>query len=125
MLSNQFSEINDFQNSDRIKKVYEFIQENYSRKISLEEISELVNMSPVSFNRFIKKRTGKTFVSYVNDTRISFATRLLIESEKSIGEICYECGFNNVANFNRIFKKNKNSTPSEFRKEFSGIQRVL
>lgn len=125
LLSNQFSEYNDFQNSNRIKKVYEYIQEFYHKKITLEEISSLVNMSPVSFNRFIKKRTGKTFINYVNDTRISFAARLLSETDKSIGEICYECGFNNIANFNRIFKKNKNCTPSEFRKEFMGIQRVL
>lgn len=125
LLSTQFSEMNDFQNSERIKKVYEYIQENYSRKISLEEISQLVNMSPVSFNRFIKKRTGKTFINYVNDTRISYASRWLIESEKSIGEISYQCGFNNIANFNRIFKKSKECTPSEFRKEFVGMQRVL
>ena len=97
--------MNDFQNSEQIKKVYEYIHENYYRKIGLEEISQLVNMSPVSFNRFIKKRTGKTFINYVNDTRISYASRLLIESEKSIGEISYQCGFNNIANFNRIFKK--------------------
>jgi len=125
LLSTQFSEMNDFQNSDRIKKVYEYIQENYSRKIGLDEISQLVNMSPVSFNRFIKKRTGKTFINYVNDTRISYASRWLIESEKSIGEISYQCGFNNIANFNRIFKKSKECTPSEFRKEFVGMQRVL
>jgi len=125
LLSTQFSEINDFQNSERIKKVYEYIQENFHRKIGLEEISQLVNMSPVSFNRFIKKRTAKTFITYVNDTRISYAARYLIETEKSIGEIGYECGFNNIANFNRIFKKSKNCTPSEYRKEFVGMQRVL
>ncbi len=125
LLSTQFSEMNDFQNSDRIKKVYEYIQENYSRKIGLDEISQLVNMSPVSFNRFIKKRAGKTFINYVNDTRISYASRWLIESEKSIGEISFQCGFNNIANFNRIFKKSKECTPSEFRKEFVGMQRVL
>lgn len=125
LLSNQFSEINDFQNSERIKKVYEFIHDNFHRRIGLDEISKLVNMSPVSFNRFIKKRTGKTFVSYVNDTRISYASRWLIESDKGISEISYDCGFNNIANFNRIFKKSKKCTPSEFRKEFSGMQRVL
>jgi len=125
LLSTQFSEVNDFQNSEQIKKVYEYIHDNFHRKIALEEISQLVNMSPVSFNRFIKKRTGKTFITYVNDTRISYASRFLIETEKSIGEIGYECGFNNIANFNRIFKKSKNCTPSEYRKEFVGMQRVL
>ena len=125
LLSTQASELHDFQNSESIKRVYEFIQENFHRKIPLNEISELVNMSPVSFNRFIKSRTGKTFINYVNDTRISYATRWLIETEKSISEISYDCGFNNIANFNRVFKKAKNCTPSEFRREFVGMKRVL
>ncbi len=125
LLSTQFSEQHDFQNSEKIKKVYEFIHANFHRKITLQEISQLVNMSPVSFNRFIKNRTGKTFINYVNDTRISYATRWLIETEQSIGEISYRCGFYNLANFNRIFRKAKNCTPSEFRKEFVGMKRVL
>ncbi|WP_299627721.1 AraC family transcriptional regulator [uncultured Tenacibaculum sp.] len=125
LLSTSFSNYNDFENSDKIKKVYEYIQNNFSRKISLDEISELVNMTPVSFNRFIKKRTGKTFVSYINNTRVSYASRLLLETDLSVGEIAYKCGFNNLANFNRMFKKIKNSTPSEFRSEFNGIQKVL
>lgn len=125
LLSTQASELHDFQNSESIKRVYEYIQENFHRKISLAEISALVNMSPVSFNRFIKSRTGKTFINYVNDTRISYATRWLIETEKSISEISCDCGFNNIANFNRVFKKAKRCTPSEFRREFVGMKRVL
>lgn len=125
MLSEQISEQQDFQNSDSVKKVYDYIQENFHRRITLGEISQLVNMSKVSFNRFIKKRTGRTFVNYVNDTRISYACRWLIETEKTISEICYDCGFNNIANFNRLFKKARHCTPSEFRKEFVGMKKVL
>lgn len=115
----------DFENYGKIKRIYDFIQENFHRKILLSEVSEIVNMSAASFNRFIKKRTGKTFVDYVNDTRVSYATRLLIETDYSIGEICFKCGFNNIANFNRVFKKTKNNTPSMYREEFVGIKRVL
>lgn len=125
LLSTQSANNKKFENSSQIKKVYEYIHENFNRKISLNEISELVNMSPVSFNRFIKKRTGKTFIEYTNDTRISYATRWLIETDLSISEISFKCGFNNIANFNRVFKKVKNITPSEFREEFEGIKRVL
>ena len=125
LLSTYSGNYKDFENSDKIKVIYEFIQENYSSKITLSEVSELVNMSPVSFNRFIKKRTGKTFVEYVNDTRIGFASRWLIEEKLSISEIAYKCGFNNIANFNRIFKKSKKCTPSHYREEFYGIKRVL
>lgn len=125
MLSNSCVEQVDFQNSDKIKKVYEYIQKNFNKTITLNEISQLVNMSPVSFNRFIKNRTGKTFISYINDTRISFAARWLLETDQSIGEISYMCGFNNIANFNRLFKKAKKCTPKEFRNEFVGTKRVL
>lgn len=125
MLSNSCVENIDFHNSDKIKKVYDYIQENFNKTITLSEISGLVNMSPVSFNRFIKNRTGKTFISYINDTRISFATRWLLETDQSIGEISFMCGFNNIANFNRLFKKAKKCTPKEFRNEFVGIKRVL
>jgi len=125
MLSNSSAEKEDFHNSDKIKKVYEYIQENFTRTITLAEISELVNMSPVSFNRFIKKRTGKTFITYINDTRISFASRWLLETDLSIGEIAFKCGFNNIANFNRLFKKSKKCTPKEFREEFIGVKKIL
>lgn len=125
LLSSYSSTYKDFENSDKIKIIYEYVQKNYHKKILLSEISELVNMSQVSFNRFIKKRTGKTFIEYINDTRIGYASRWLIEKDLSIAEIAFKCGFNNIANFNRVFKKNKNCTPSQYRDEFSGIKRVL
>ncbi|MBZ9729978.1 AraC family transcriptional regulator [Salegentibacter sp. JZCK2] len=125
LLSSYISTNKDFENSDKIKIIYEYVQENYHNKILLSEISELVNMSQVSFNRFIKKRTGKTFIEYINDTRIGYASRWLIEKDLSIAEIAFKCGFNNIANFNRVFKKSKNCTPSQYRDEFSGIKRVL
>lgn len=125
LLSKATVEKDDFFHSENIKKVYDYINANFSNTITLDEISELVNMSPVSFNRFIKKRTGQTFVNYLNATRISFASRWLLETDLSIGEISYKCGFNTVANFNRLFKKAKNCTPKEFRNEFVGIQNVL
>lgn len=125
LLSSLSSQNRLFENSDKLKRVYEYIQENFNHKITLSEISEIINVSPVSFNRFIKKRTGKTFIEYTNDTRISYATRWLIETDLSISEIAFKCGFNNIANFNRVFKKVKDSTPSEFREEFKGIKRVL
>jgi len=125
MLSTFSAESHDFHNSDKIKKVYDYIQENFNKTITLSEISSLVNMSPVSFNRFIKSRTGKTFISYVNDTRISFASRWLLETDYSIGEIAFKCGFNNIANFNRLFKKSKKCTPKEFKEQFIGVKKIL
>ena len=112
-------------NSGQVKKVYDYIHENFGRKITLTEISDLANMTPVTFNRFMKKRLGKTFIEFTNETRISYASRWLNETDMSISEISYKCGFNNIANFNRVFKKLKKCTPSDFREKFEGIKKVL
>ena len=115
----------NFENSDKIKIIYDYVQENFDKKITLNEASNLVSMSNVTFNRFMKKRTGKTFVDYVNDVRIGFASIWLVEKDWTVSEIAYNCGFNNIANFNRVFKKIKNCTPSQYKNEFSGIKRIL
>ncbi|MBS2099353.1 AraC family transcriptional regulator [Carboxylicivirga linearis] len=120
-----FQRQNDFHNSERIEAIYGFVKENFGKKIKLEDAANQVNMTVVSFSRLIKQRTGKSFVDFVNEIRLGYATRLLIESNKSIGEICFECGFNNISNFNRIFKKRQSCTPSEFRTNFTGTKSVF
>lgn len=120
-----FQRQNDFHNSERIEKVYKYIKKNYAQKLKLEEAANMVNMSVISFSRLIKQRTGKSFVDFTNEIRLGYATRWLIESNKSVSEICFECGFNNISNFNRIFKKKQGCTPSEFRNNFSGTKNVL
>jgi len=114
-----------FDDSDKMKLVYEYVQKNFAAKISLEEVSNVANMTSISFNRFIKKRTGKTFVNYINDIRIGYAARWLIEKDLSISEIAFKSGFNNLANFNRSFKAIKKQTPSQYREDFSGLKRIL
>lgn len=114
-----------FDDDDKMKLVYEFVQKKFSEKITLDDVSEATLMSPVSFNRFIKKRTGKTFVNYLNDIRVGYAARWLVEKDLSISEIAFKSGFNNIANFNRIFKSIKKTTPSQYREEFYGIKRFL
>jgi len=125
LLSTLSIQPSNYENSDKIKTLYEFIQKNYSKKITLNEAADLVNMSNVSFNRFIKRRTGKTFVDYLNEVRIGYASKFLIEKDLGISEIAFMCGFNSIANFNRVFKKNKKRTPTQYRNDFSGIKRVL
>ncbi|MGQ1890229.1 helix-turn-helix domain-containing protein [Thermophagus sp. OGC60D27] len=120
-----FRNQDDFFNSDKIEKIYNFVKENYSKRIKLDDAAKLMNMSVVSFSRMIKKRTGKSFVDFVNEVRLGVATRMLIETTKSVSEICYECGFNNISNFNRTFKRKQNCTPTEFRANFNGIKNVF
>jgi len=114
----------DFANSDRIKKVYEYIGLNYQEKIKVEEVAKLLNMTETTLSRLMKKRTGRSFVDFLNDYRIGFATRWLTETNQSIAEIAFRCGFYNISNFNRIFKKSKGCTPGMYRENFSGIKRV-
>lgn len=125
LLSTTTVQHKNLENSDKIKHLYDYIQENYANKISLTEVAGLLNMSNVSFNRFIKKRTNKTFVEYLNDVRIGYAARWLVEKDLGVSEIAFMCGFNSIANFNRVFRKCKGRTPTQYRDDFSGIKRVF
>ena len=116
---------NEFQfnfNSRRIEKAFEYMNKNYDKQVTLGDIAKLVNMTEVSFSRFIKKRTGITFIDSLNEIRIGHASRILIDTTNSIAEVSYSCGFNNISNFNRLFKKKKSCTPKEFRENFSGTR---
>ncbi|AWM31549.1 AraC family transcriptional regulator [Hymenobacter nivis] len=109
-------------NSRRVEKVFEYLNANYGRQITLAEVAKIANMPEVSFSRFIKKRSGSTFIDSLNEIRLGHATRLLIDTTHKVAEVAYKCGFNNLSNFNRIFKKKKNCTPKEFRQNFSGTR---
>lgn len=116
--SSSFARIENISDSRRISKVQKYIEEEYQKELRLAQLAELVNMTPVSFSRFFHLRTGKTLSDYIIDIRIGFATRQLVDTTTSVSEICYECGFNNLSNFNRIFKKKKGCSPKEFRDNF-------
>lgn len=100
-----------------LKKIYEFIFENFSRPISAKDVAEVVKMNPAAFSRFFKRIHRKTFTSYLNEIRIGYACKLLIEKKYKILSICYDSGFNNISNFNRQFKLIKGMSPTEFVKK--------
>ena len=85
-------------------------------------MAELIGMSESAFSHFFKKRTNRNFISYLNDVRIGHATRMLFETTDRVAEIAFQSGFNNISNFNRIFKKSKGQNPSEYR---SSIHKIL
>jgi len=103
--------------SDRMEKVLEFVMNNYQNDISLKEAAAVANMAENSFSRYFSHRTRKTFTRYVNEVRLSHAGQLLVENKKNIIDICYECGFTNLSNFNRQFNKLYHSSPQHYRKE--------
>jgi len=106
-------------NSRRVEKIMQHLNANFDRDISLAEVAKLVSMSEVAFSRFFKARTGKTFIDTLNDIRLGNASRMLIDTTHSVNEVAFKCGFNNISNFNRIFKRKKKCTPKEFRQEFN------
>ena len=114
----------DFTNSDRIKKVCMYIEQHFQDKIKVKEVADVLNMTETTLSRLMKQRTGRTFVDFLNDYRIGFASRWLIETNQPIADIAFRCGFYNISNFNRIFSRRKACTPGQYRDNFSGIKRV-
>lgn len=102
---------------DQIHGLVSRITDNLSDHHSAAAIAAELGMNESRFSRFFRKATGNTFTDFVNRVRISRACQLLMDTDQQISLICYEVGFNNVANFNRRFLESKGMTPSEFRKQ--------
>ena len=102
---------------ERIKRLYQFIDEHYQRKIDLQEVAELSNLSEAAFCRYFKKMTKLTFVEFLNHYRVNQAKNLLL-LDKNITETCFDCGFESISYFNRTFKKLTGENPLGFKKRF-------
>ena len=113
--SSAYAKIKGESDSRRILNVQDYTQQHYDEQIALSELARLANMSPAAFSRFFKLRTGKSVTDFIIDYRLGMVIRSLVDTNQSISEICYGCGFNNLSNFNRIFKKKKGCSPKEFR----------
>jgi AraC-like DNA-binding protein len=123
--SSSFAKIETYSDSKRVQKVQSYINENYKSDIRLPVLAQMVDMSPVAFSRFFKLKTGKSLSDYIIDIRLGYASSLLVDSSNSIADICYDCGFNNLSNFKRIFKKKKNCSPKEFRENFRRNKKII
>ena len=103
----------------RISKIYCYIMEHYSKDITLEEVAAVAYMTPQAFCRYFKKHTHHTFVSFLNEVRINEACKKLLDGAyDSMTSIAYDCGFNCVTNFNRVFKSTTGRSPREYSKDF-------
>jgi AraC-like DNA-binding protein len=108
--------VNSFKKNqnESLDRTYEYVFENFAKPITLNEVAEIANMNPSSFSRFFKRINRKTFSKYLNEVRIGYACKQLIENKNTITDICYESGYNNVSNFNRQFRNIVKMSPSAY-----------
>ena len=125
LASSSFAKIAVEDDSRRILKVKNFISKNYMDEIRLAQLSDIAGMSPSAFSRFFKLHTGRNLTDYIIDMRLGAASRMLVDTSRSVSEICFSCGFNNLSNFNRIFKKKKGCSPTEFRENYHKTRIVV
>lgn len=118
LASSSYAKVTVEDDSRSILKVKNFISKNYMDELRLPELASLAGMSSSAFSRFFKLHTGRNISEYIIDLRLGYAARMLVDTAKSISEIGFDCGFNNLSNFNRIFKKKKGCSPSEFRESY-------
>jgi AraC-like DNA-binding protein len=118
MLSTQGSIHMSTEDSKRINRIYEYVMNNFTDNVSTEDVSAIVNMCPSAFCRYFKKRTRKTFTSFLNEIRIGHACKLLVEDDAPVTDICFLSGFNNISYFNRQFRHIKGHSPKAYRNEY-------
>ncbi len=102
-----------------MKLILKFVENNYMEKITIEDVAKEVNLSQSHFMKYFKNTMGTSFIDYLNEYRLTMASRLLISSDSSILDIAAEVGFDNLSYFNRSFKKRFQQTPREYRKRYA------
>ena len=125
LASSSFAKVEVSSDSRRVQKVKNFIDQNYRYEIRLPQLADIAGLSPSAFSRFFKLHTGRNLSEYIIDLRLGYASRMLVDSTHSIAEISFSCGFNNLSNFNRIFKKRKGCSPSEFRENYHKTRVII
>src|SRR5690606_33657277 len=118
-LSTQDVEISNPKDTERIDKVFRYTIDEFANKITLEDVAAIAGLSVPAFCNYFKKSTKKTYIDFLNEVRIGYACKLLIETDLSIVNICFESGYNTLANFNKQFLKIKQKTPSQYRRVFA------
>lgn len=108
---------------DKMKRIIDFMHSNYHQQLDLAKLADVIGMSPHEFTRFFKAHSRVSFVETLSDIRIGYASKLLLESSYSVGHVAKKCGFINISNFNRVFRKKKNCSPVEFRQ--SSAERLV
>lgn len=118
LISPQVIKGNNALDSGRLDKVFHYVMENFQKEIKLEDMANLTCMTKTSFCRFFLERTKRTFADFLIDFRLNHASKLLLETPKTMVTISEECGYKNLSNFNRKFKERFQTSPKEYRKNY-------
>ena len=125
LASSSFAKVEVVSESKRILKVKNYIDEHYKDDLSLEQLADIVGMTPTAFSRYFKQRMAKNISEYIVDIRLGHAARLLVDTSDSVSEICWATGFNTLSNFNRLFRKRKGCSPTEFREKYQKTKVIV
>ncbi len=113
----QMQSFDDDASLDKISGIVSFLTDHSAEQFTMADVSARASMSESQFSRYFRRATGNTFTDFVNQLRINRACQLLMETDRYINNVCYDVGFNNVANFNRRFMQIKGMTPKDFRRQ--------
>ncbi len=102
--------------SDRLTYIFDYINSNFTKDITLKDAAKSINLTPESFCRYFKQKTGKRFIDYLHETRVFYASQSLLNTDMTIAEISYKTGFTTVSNFNKLFKRITGYCPAAYRK---------
>jgi len=119
--SKAYEEAFDQHETDRLNKVYEYTFKNFRKKVLLEDLADLLHMTPTSFSRYFSIKNNKPFSRFMAEIRIKHACKMLTETDESIAQVCYDCGFNTLSNFNKQFKEIMLKKPTQYKREFLSI----
>lgn len=123
--SSSFAQVRTSSESRRVARVKEYVAAHYMENITLEQMSSLASMAPTAFSRYFKLRTGKTLSDYIVDVRLGAAVRKLVDTDEPVSGICFQCGFNTLSNFNRLFRNRKGCSPTEFREKYAKTKVIV
>lgn len=122
LTSDGYSQYINENDNDRLNKVHAYIMNNFKSPIRLTDAADIAHMSPTAFSRYFKQRMQKPFSKFVIELKIGYACKLLMQQQFSILQICYECGFQNVSNFNKLFKNYTELSPKQFQRKHRSLR---
>lgn len=125
LATTSYAKVKIGEDSRRILKVKSYIDDNFTEEIKLKTLADIACMSEAAFSRFFKLHTGRTISDYIIDIRLGNAARMLVDTNKNVSDISYQCGYNNLSNFNRVFKRKKGCSPTEFREYYRKIKVIV